>query len=75
MQPVLVRVSIAVKRHHDQANSYKEQQLGLAFRFRASVHYHQDRKHDSRQAGISLEELRVQRLDVTLARRHYLPGS
>ena len=31
---VLDRVSIAVKRHHDQGNSYKGQH------FRGSVHYH-----------------------------------
>ena len=34
----------AVNRDHDQDNSYKDNiQLGLAYRFRASVHYHQGR--------------------------------
>jgi len=33
--------------------------LGLAYRFRGSVHYHQGRKHGSIQAGIALEERRV----------------
>jgi hypothetical protein len=34
----------AVKRHHNQDNSYKDNTyLGLAYRFRGSVHYHQGR--------------------------------
>jgi hypothetical protein len=33
--------------------------LGLVYRFRSSVHYHQGRKHGSIQAGMALEELRV----------------
>ena len=57
---VLVRVSIAVNRHHDQGNSYKEQHLiGAAYTFRGSVHYHHGRKHGSVQADTVLEELRV----------------
>jgi hypothetical protein len=30
--------------------------LGLAYRFRGSVHYHYGRKHGSVQAGIAVEE-------------------
>ena len=38
---VIVRVSIAVKRHHDHNNSYKGKPLiGVAYSFRGSVHYH-----------------------------------
>ena len=40
--PQCLRVSIAEKRHHDQGKSYKGQHLiGLAYRFRGSVHQHQ----------------------------------
>ena len=36
---VRLRVSIAVKRHHDQGNSYKDNiKLGLAYSFIGSVH-------------------------------------
>ena len=41
--PVLVRVSIAVKRNYDQSNCYKDNiKLRLAHRFRGSVHHYQD---------------------------------
>ena len=44
--------------------------LGLTYRFRGSVHYHQGRKHGSTQAGMVLErELRVLYLDLKAARR------
>jgi hypothetical protein len=47
-----------MNRHHDQCNSYKENiKLGLAYRFRGSVHY-QGKKHGSMQAGMEQEELK-----------------
>ena len=43
---VLVRVSIAVKRHQDHSNSYKGKHLtGAGLQFRGLVNYHHDRKH------------------------------
>jgi hypothetical protein len=60
---------IAVKRHHDQGNYLKGNiSLGLAYSFRASVHY-LGRKHGSMQADIVLEEPRVLHLDSKAARR------
>jgi hypothetical protein len=50
---VLVRISIAVKRNHDQGDSYKGHCLiGAAYRFKGSVHYHHGRKHSSVQANV-----------------------
>jgi hypothetical protein len=51
--------------------------LGLAYRFRGSVLYHQGRKLGSVQADIILEkELRVLYFNPTVARRGLgLPGS
>jgi hypothetical protein len=44
--------------------------LGLAYRFRDSVHYNQDRKHGSIQIGMVLEkELRVPHLVQKANRR------
>ena len=41
---VLVRVSVAVKRHHDHGNSHKGKHLiGAGLQFRGSVHYYHDR--------------------------------
>lgn len=37
---VLVQTSIAIKRHHDEGNSYKETSKCGALHFRGSVHYH-----------------------------------
>ena len=39
--------------------------LGLAYRFRGSVHYHHGGKHGSMQAGMVLEKLSVLHLDLT----------
>ena len=41
--------------------------MGLAYRFRGSVHYHHGREHGSIQADIVLEELRVLHLDAKAA--------
>jgi hypothetical protein len=57
-----------VNRHNDQGNSYKDNiELGLAYRFRGSVHYHQSRKHGSIQAGMMQMELRVLLLHLKAA--------
>ena len=46
--------------------------MGLAYRFRGSVHYHQGRKHGSVQAHMVLEELRVLHLVPKAARRRLI---
>ena len=46
-----------------KATLIKDISLGLAYRFRGSVHYHHGGKHGSVQAGMVLEELRVLHLD------------
>ena len=47
--------------------------LGLAYRFRGSVHYHHNRKPGSLQADMMLEkELRVLHLDSKATRRDFL---
>jgi hypothetical protein len=43
--------------------------LGLAYRFRGSVHYHHGRKHGSIQAGMVRKELRVLHLVQKANRR------
>ena len=66
VEACLVRVAIAVKRHHGHANSYK----GPAYKFKSVVHSQHDRKHGSTQADMVLEkELRVLHLDPRAARR------
>ena len=64
---VLVRVSIAVKKHHGQGNSYKGKHfIGVGLQFRGSVHYH----HGGLQADVVLEKLlRVLHLDLKAAGR------
>ena len=54
---VLVRVSFAVKRHHDQGNSYKENiyLIGVAYSFRGSVHYYGG-QHGGKQVDMVLEK-------------------
>jgi hypothetical protein len=48
-------VSIAVKRHHDHGNSYKEQHLiGTSSQFRGLVHYSHCGKHGSMKADMVL---------------------
>jgi hypothetical protein len=43
-----LRVSIAVKRHQNHANSHKETHLiGAGLQFRGLVHYHHGGKHGS----------------------------
>ena len=43
--------------------------MGLAYRFRGSVHYHHGRKHGSLQGDIVLEEPRVLHVDLKAARK------
>lgn len=54
---VLVRVSIAVKIHHDQGNSSKRKQLIVvtSIEFSGSVHYHHDLKQDNMPVDMALE--------------------
>ena len=66
----LVRVSIAVNRHHDQGNSYEDILLGLAYSYRGSVHYYHGRKRGSIQSDIVLKkELGIQHLDPKATRQ------
>jgi hypothetical protein len=52
----MVRVSIAVTRHHDPGNSYKRKHLiGAGLPFRGLVHFHLGMKHDGMQEGMVLE--------------------
>jgi hypothetical protein len=44
-------------------------ELGLAYSFRGSDHYHHGRKHDFGQADLVLEEVRVLHLDQKAAWR------
>jgi hypothetical protein len=68
---ILVRISIAMKRHHDHGNSYKGNHLiGAGLQFRASVHYHHVGKHGSTQAYMVLKrQLKVLYLDLQAAGR------
>jgi hypothetical protein len=52
-----------------KATLIKNISLGLAYRFRGSVHYHQGRKHGSIQAGMGLELLTVLHLILKGIRR------
>ena len=63
---ILVRIFIAVKRHHDQGNSYKEKHLtGAGLLFRDFILCHYGGKHGSIQVDMVLEkELRVLHLDL-----------
>jgi hypothetical protein len=50
--------------------------LGMAYRFRGSVHYHHGRKHGSIQADTVLKkEPRVLHLDLKAVRRLAFSGS
>jgi hypothetical protein len=63
-------VSVAVKRHHDQGNSYKRQHLiraGLQVQRFSPLSSRQE--HGSIQAGMGLEELRVLHLVLKANRK------
>lgn len=60
MLNVLVRVSIAVRKHHDLNNSYKGQHLtGVAYSFRGLVYYRPSGKHCSMKADMELRVLQI----------------
>ena len=68
---VLVGASIAVKKQHDQGNSYKGQYfIGAGLQFSDLVHYHHGGKHGSVQADMAL---RVLHLDPKATRRRLAP--
>ena len=52
-----LRVSIAVKRHHDYSNSYKMKHVTVVahLQFRGLVQYHHGRKQGSKQTDMVLE--------------------
>jgi hypothetical protein len=56
---VIVRVSIAVKRHHDQGNSYKGHLIGAGLQVWWFSPLPSWQEHSSIQAGMVLEELRI----------------
>ena len=62
---------VAVQRHHDQGDSYKEKCLfnqRLAYSFRGLVHYHQGEEHGGTEADMVLDkELRVVHQDPQAA--------
>ena len=52
----LVKVSLALKRHHDRWNSYKgKHSIGDGLQFRGLIHCHHSRKHGGMQADMVLE--------------------
>ena len=55
---ICLRLSVAVKRHHDHGNSYKEKHLILlkAYSYRGLVYYHNPGEHGSMQIGVVLEK-------------------
>ena len=64
---VLVRVSIAVKRHHDQGNSYKGPHLiGTDYRFSLLS---SSGEHGSFQASTTKRKLTVLQLELKVTRR------
>ena len=66
-----LRVSVAVKRHHEHSNFYKGKNLIEAgVQFRDLIHYHCGGKHGAMQADVVLEkEMRVLHLDLQAAGR------
>jgi hypothetical protein len=67
-------VSIAVKRHHDQGNSYKGQHLiGIGLQVQRSSQLSSRQEHSIIQADMGLEELKVLHLDTNADRRRLAP--
>lgn len=61
---------MAVKRHHNQGNSYTGHLFVDGWQFRGSVHYYHGRKHASVQEDMMLEkELRILYLDPKTGRK------
>ena len=71
-----VRVFIAMKRHHDQDNSYKGKHLiGAGLQVQRCSPLSSWQKHGSIQVDMVLEELRVLQVDLKRARRLPSAGS
>jgi hypothetical protein len=71
---VLVLVSIAVNRHHDQGNSYKGQHLfGAGLQVQKFSPLLSRQEHGSIQASIAWELLRVLHLVSKTNRRRLVP--
>ena len=71
---VSVRVSIAVKRHHDQGNSFRGQHLiGAGLQVQRFSPSSSRREYDSIQAVIVKKELRVLYLHSNKVRRRLSP--
>jgi hypothetical protein len=55
-----LRVSIALKRHHDHSNSYRGKHLiGAGLQFRDVVHYHHGQKHGGTQVDLVLKRFYI----------------
>jgi hypothetical protein len=71
---VLVKVSIAVKRDHDQSNSYKGQHLiGAGLQVQRFSPLSSRQEHGSIQADVRLEELKILHLNPRWTREDWLP--
>jgi hypothetical protein len=71
---VFIRVSVVLKRHHDQGKSYQGKHLIWAHSFRGSVHYHHGGKHGNVQADMVMKkELRILHLDPQAAEGDEVP--
>jgi hypothetical protein len=67
---VLARVSMAVKRPHDQGNSYKGQHLiGAALQVQRFSPFSSRQEHGSTQAVMMRKELRILYVHLKAARR------
>ena len=73
---VLVRVSIAVKKHHNQGNSYKRKHLtGADLQVLRFSPLSSRPEHGIVQAGMVVEGLRVLHLVLKANREDWLPHS
>jgi hypothetical protein len=70
---VFVRVSIAVKRHHDQSNFYKGNFIGAALLVQRFSLLSSRQKHGSVQADMGLEDPKILHLDPKTDRRRLSP--
>lgn len=62
---VLLRGSIAVKKHHDRGHIYKRKQFtGLGLLFQRLIHYQDDRKHGRPQVDINKQQEEKNTLDL-----------
>ena len=68
LDAICLRVSIAVKRHHDHGNSYKGKHLieVVAYSFRGLIHYHRGGGHGGELCSVQTDmvlELRLLHLE------------